>query len=93
MAEAVRVEILGNEYVLHSDAGEERVRQVAAFLNSKLNEVLSTTNTSSTLATAVLAALNITNELLQLQDQQNNLQQEIEAKTERLLNMIEEQKA
>lgn len=93
MAEAVKVEILGNEYVLHSDAGEERVRRVAALLNSKLNEVLSTTNTSSTLATAVLAALNITNELLQLQDQQKNLLQEIEAKTERLLKMIEEQKA
>lgn len=93
MAEEVKVEILGSEYVLRSEAGEERVRRVAALLNSRLNEVLSTTNTSSTLATAVLAALNITNELLQLQDQQDNLLQEIEAKTERLLLMIEEQKA
>ncbi|RJX30011.1 MAG: cell division protein ZapA [Desulfarculus sp.] len=93
MVEAVRVEILGNEYVLRSEAGAERIRRVAEVLNAKLNEVLSTTNTSSTLATAVLAALNITNELLQLQDRQDNLLQEIEAKTERLLFMIEEQKA
>ncbi|MEW5911454.1 MAG: cell division protein ZapA [Thermodesulfobacteriota bacterium] len=91
--EAVRVEILGNEYVLRSEAGAERIRRVAEVLNAKLNEVLATTNTSSTLATAVLAALNITNELLQLQDQQDNLLQEIEAKTERLLSLIEEQKA
>lgn len=93
MVEAVRVEILGNEYVLRSEAGAERIRRVAEVLNAKLNEVLATTNTSSTLATAVLAALNITNELLQLQDQQDNLLQEIEAKTERLLSLIEEQKA
>jgi cell division protein ZapA len=93
VVEAVRVEILGNEYVLRSEAGAERIRRVAEVLNAKLNEVLSTTNTSSTLATAVLAALNITNELLQLQDRQDNLLQEIEAKTERLLFMIEEQKA
>ena len=93
MAEAVRVEILGNEYVLRSEAGADWIRRVADVLNAKLNEVLATTNTSSTLATAVLAALNITNELLQLQDQQDNLLQEIEAKTERLLIKIEEQKA
>lgn len=93
MAEAVKVEIMGSEYVLRSEAGEERVRQVAALLNQRLNEVLSNTNTSSSLATTVLAALNITHELLALKDEQKSLIQEIEAKTERLLKKIEEQKA
>lgn len=93
MAKPVTVEILGNEYVLRSEAGEERVREVAELLNQRLGEVQSTNKTSSTLAAAVLAALNITNELLQLRDQQEKLFQEIEAKTEKLLSMIEEQKA
>ena len=93
MAKPVTVEILGNEYVLRSEAGEERVRQVAELLNQRLEEVLSANKTSSTLSAAVLAALNITNELLQLRDQQEKLFQEIEAKTERLLLLIEEQKA
>ncbi|MCF8043886.1 MAG: cell division protein ZapA [Desulfarculaceae bacterium] len=93
MAKPVTVEILGNEYVLRSEAGEERVREVAELLNQRLGEVQSANKTSSTLAAAVLAALNITNELLQLRDQQEKLFQEIEAKTEKLLSMIEEQKA
>ena len=93
MAEAVKVEIMGSEYVLRSEAGEERVRQVAALLNQRLNEVLTNTNTSSSLATTVLAALNITHELLQLKDEQQSLLQEIEAKTERLLKKIEERRA
>lgn len=93
MAKPVTVEILGNEYVLRSEAGEERVRQVAELLNQRLEEVFSANKTSSTLSAAVLAALNITNELLQLRDQQEKLFQEIEAKTERLLLLIEEQKA
>ena len=92
MAEAVKVEIMGSEYVLRSEAGEERIQQVATLLNQRLNEVLTTTNTSSSLATTVLAALNITHELLQLKDEQESLLQEIEAKTERLLIKIEEQK-
>ena len=93
MAKPITVEILGNEYVLRSEAGEERVRQVAELLNQRLEEVMAANRTSSTLSAAVLAALNITNELLQLRDQQEKLFQEIEAKTERLLLLIEEQKA
>ncbi|MBU1276478.1 MAG: cell division protein ZapA [Proteobacteria bacterium] len=93
MAKPVTVEILGNQYVLRSEAGEERVRQVAGLLNDRLEQVQASSNTSSTLAAVVLAALNITNELLQLRDQQEKLFQEIEAKTEKLLKMIEEQKA
>lgn len=87
---AVKIQILGNEYVLNSSSGEVHVRRVAAHLNARLNEVLSTSNTSSTLAATVLAALNITHELLQLKDQQDSLLQEFEAQIDRLLDKIEQ---
>lgn len=87
---AIKIQILGNEYVLNSSSGEVHVRRVAAHLNARLNEVLSNANTSSTLAATVLAALNITHELLQLKDQQENLLQEFEAKIEGLLDKIEQ---
>lgn len=86
---AVKVQILGNEYLLRSDAGEGQVRRVAAHLNARLGEVMNTANPTSTLAAVVLAALNITNELLQLKDQQDNLLKEIEANAERLLIKLE----
>jgi cell division protein ZapA len=56
-----------------------------------LIEVQSSAGTTSKLATTVLAALNITNELLQLKDQQEQLLREIEAKTERMLDKIGQQ--
>ncbi|KIX14493.1 cell division protein ZapA [Dethiosulfatarculus sandiegensis] len=87
----VKVEILGTEYVLRSDAGEGHVHRVAAHLNERLIEVQSSAGTTSKLATTVLAALNITNELLQLKDQQEQLLREIEAKTERMLDKIGQQ--
>ncbi|MCA1987692.1 MAG: cell division protein ZapA [Desulfarculus sp.] len=86
---SVKIQILGNEYLLRTEGSEGQLRRVAAHLNARLNEVLTNTNTSSTLAATVLAALNITNELLQLQDKQEHLLQEIETKTERLLAKIE----
>jgi len=87
---AVKIEILGNEYVLKSDAGEGHVRRVAAHLNARLNEVLRESRTTSSMSAIVLAALNITNELLQIKDQQENLLREIEANAERLLVKIEQ---
>jgi len=85
----VKVEILGQEYVLRASVGEAQVKRAAAYLNERLNEVLSTTTTSTTLAAAVLAALNIANELLLLQDNRDNLLQEIEAQTNKMLRKME----
>jgi len=84
------VEILGSEYVLRSQLDEAQLRRVAAYLDNKLNEILSTTNTSSTISLVILAALNITNELLRARDEQDRLLKEIEAKTERLLKTLEQ---
>lgn len=86
----VKVEILGNEYVLRSDRGEAQVRRVAGYLDDRLSEVLSSTTTSSTLAATVLAALNITSELLSLKDERESLLREIEVRAERLLRRIEQ---
>jgi cell division protein ZapA len=88
---AVKVQILGNEYLLRSNASEGQVRRVAAHLNAQINEVVNKSSPSSNLAAVVLAALNITNELLQLKDSQEKFYKEIEANTERLLDKIEEQ--
>jgi cell division protein ZapA len=88
---ALKVQILGNEYLLRSGASEIQVRRVAAHLNAQINEVVNNSSPSSNLAAVVLAALNITNELLQLKDSQEKFYKEIEANTERLLDKIEEQ--
>ncbi len=88
---AVKVQILGNEYLLRSGAGEGQVRRVAAHLNARLGEVMNTANPSNTLSAVVLAALNITNELLQLKDQQETLLKEIEANAERILIRLEQE--
>ncbi len=90
--EVIKVEILGREFLLRSEGGEAHVRRVADHLNARLGETMATQKTPSTLAAAVLAALNITNELLLLKDQQEKLLREIEDKSERLLEKIEQGK-
>ena len=86
----VRVDILGKEYVLRSKEDAVHVRRVAEYFTERLEEVQSQAKTASIQAATVLAALNITNELLSIKDKQEAMLREIEAKSERLLEAIEQ---
>jgi len=66
--ESVTVKIFGNEYVLKGDADPEYVQQVAEFVNDRMNEVARSSAMASTAKVAILAAINIADELLRSQE-------------------------
>jgi cell division protein ZapA len=84
----VRVEILGREYTVKSDEGEERVRKIAEYVNRKIKEVSESSQTVSTLNLAILAAMNIANDYLEAMEDQKDFFQTIEARSGRLIEMI-----
>lgn len=88
MKNLVRVEILGREYTVKSDEGEERVKNIAAYVNRKIKEVSESSQTVSTLNVAILAALNIANDYFEAVEDQKTLSQTIEARSGRLIEMI-----
>ncbi len=88
MKNLVRVEILGREYTVKSDEGEERVKNIAAYVNRKIKEVSEGSQTVSTLNLAILAALNIANDYFEAVEGQKIFWQSIEARSGRLLEMI-----
>ena len=62
---AVRVMIGGEEYTVRSDLSPEYTREVAAYVDQALKKVLSQGPLVETHKAAILAALDITNELFQ----------------------------
>lgn len=58
------IKILGSEYRVRSDSGPEHLQEVARYLDGVLREISKTT--PDTQDAAVLAALNVASELLQL---------------------------
>jgi cell division protein ZapA len=62
---AVKVMIGGEEYTVRSDLPPEYTREVAAYLDQALKKVLSQGALVETHKAAILAALDITNELFQ----------------------------
>ena len=91
MRNLVSVEILGREYTVKSDEGEDRVKKIAEYVNRKIKEISENTQTVSTLNVAILAALNIANDYFQVVEDRRLLNQAIETRSGRLIEMIDAQ--
>jgi len=91
MKNLVRVEILGREYTVKSDEGEERVKNIAEYVNRKIKEVSEGGQTVSTLNQAILAAMNIANDYFEAIEDKKTFCRTIEARSGRLIEMINAQ--
>lgn len=63
----LKINIYGTEYPIKSDAetDPDYIKGVAEFVDKKMKEIDTTTQSKSSLKVAILAALNITDELFQ----------------------------
>jgi len=61
----IRVNIFGSEYTLRADNDEQYVQEIAIYIDQKMREIDRTQALKSTTRVAILAALNIADELFQ----------------------------
>lgn len=69
----VDVEIFGKVYTVRGDKDPEYVRRVAEFVDRKMREISQVTDTVSTSRIAILASLNIADELMTLLEESEEL--------------------
>jgi cell division protein ZapA len=84
------VEILGREYRIRSAADPAYIMEVARYVDAKLREVSQGTVPPSAERAAVLAALNIADELFQLRRASTEEFSSIERRTQSLIRMLDE---
>jgi cell division protein ZapA len=80
---AVTVEVSGQKFTLKTDADEAYVRSLAALVDEKMTEVRAGSRTFSTHAVAIMAALHLADELMQVR-------QHVRDKSTRILEMLDE---
>jgi len=68
LKQSVEVTILGQPYVVRSAESAEEVRRVASFVNDRLHEVMASGRSADTLASAILALMNVSGRLLRQQE-------------------------
>ena len=84
-----KIQIYGKTYNLKSSSGEIATKEVADYVDSKMHELSEIRSKTPTLDLAVLAALNIAQELMELQKQTDATTKEIEDKIGNLLAALE----
>ena len=87
---ATSVEILGREYRIRGSADGDYVREVARFVDAKLREVSMGAGGQPADRVAILAAMNIADELFQLRRAASEEITTIERRTEGLISLIDE---
>jgi cell division protein ZapA (FtsZ GTPase activity inhibitor) len=84
------IKILGHEISVLSDAREEHVADVVRYVNDKAAEIERTIKNLTTLNTSLLVTLNIADDYLKLKGEKEDIFDQLESKSERLLNFIDE---
>ena len=84
----VKVKIFGTEYPIKGDSNVEYIQEIANFVNDKMVEIDKTLSLKSSLKVAILAALNIADELFQEREENNKLQEKFETKVEYINNRL-----
>ena len=90
MKNSYNITILGQELSVLSDSEDEQVAEVVQYLNKKVDEILHSGNGNKTLNVAILAALNISEELIKLKGVNKELCDQLENRAEKLIQLIEE---
>ena len=86
----VKVNILGQDYVVRSTAGQKYLERVAKYVNEKMEEIkASGIDDSQQLRIAILAAMNITDELFTYKKEKEKFVDKVEAKTIAITEFIE----
>ena len=69
MASSKKIQIYGKTYSLKISSSEVDAGEVAAYVDSRMKELANARSKTSTLDLAILAALNIAQELMELKNQ------------------------
>ena len=78
----LKVNILGQDYVIRSSAGQKYLNEVSAYVNEKMEEIMASgIDDSQQLRIAVLAAMNITDELFSYKKEKQKFVDKVESKT------------
>ncbi len=86
----VKVTIFGSEYAIRGDTDAEYIRRVAQYVDAKMKEVDESTSVKSSLKVAILAALNIADELFRERAEKKELQVAYERKLQLLASKLDD---
>jgi len=91
MTRTVEVEVFGQAYVLQGDAEESYFHELAGYVDGQMHTLAKQMKTGTPTKLAILAAINIADQLLQLERRRQAGEAELERRTIGMMEQIERQ--
>ncbi|PIP71724.1 MAG: hypothetical protein COW89_10405 [Nitrospinae bacterium CG22_combo_CG10-13_8_21_14_all_47_10] len=91
MAGSKKIQIYGKTYSLKTSSSEVDAEGVAAYVDSRMKELANARNKTSTLDLAILTALNIAQELLELKKQSEEKSNAEDEKIRQLVSALDKE--
>jgi cell division protein ZapA len=85
----MKIEIYDQLYSVQADQNEEYLKELAAYVDSKMRTVAEATRTVDTVKVAGLAALNIADEMFTLRQRQEKIEGPLRKRVEKCVALVE----
>lgn len=85
------VAILNQKFIIKSDADERYVQKVADYVGKKMHDIMSNTQSVSSLRVAMLVALNVADDLFKLKENKKSKTAQMEKKIKDVITLIDSQ--
>ena len=85
----VKIDIYDQIYNVNADQNEEYLKELAAYVDAKMRDVATATRTVDSVKVAVLAALNIADEMFALRDRQQEIDGPLRKRVEKCVALVE----
>lgn len=92
MKKRFNIRVLGQEFSVLSDSGDEYVAEIVQYVNDKASEISGGPENITTLNVAILVALNIADEFFKFKRDEKDKHCQLEHRTEKLINLINERR-
>jgi cell division protein ZapA len=89
LEQIIKIELLGQEYHIRTTTDEEKVYAAAELVREKLDEYRDAARSNIKLNAAILAALDIANEYLQIREQHEEFKKSLELRSKEIIEAIE----
>ncbi len=90
MSKSTVVEILGQEYRVKGDSGVERIEMVGRYVDQKMRQLTKGTSLGSSTKVAILAALNIADELYEERQKSADMLRKVDERIRKVTASLEE---
>jgi cell division protein ZapA len=85
----VKIDIYDQSYNVNADQNEEHLKELAEYVDTKMREVADATRTVDSLRVAVLAALNIADEMFTLRERQRLIEGPVRDRVEKCVGLVQ----